>query len=433
MQDRNMRSRITLAIVVIIAFNFNFVFGQSPINSPFSRYGIGILSTPTLGQSQAMGGVNIAQGSSLYLNALNPAANTSLNLQTFLFEVGANYKIDNFTSETENSTLNTAYLKHLTFGFKPHKLWGFSAGITPYSQVGYFIQSEQDLTDIGGSGTAQHIYEGNGGLNELFINNSFRVTEWLSLGVKTSYIFGNIENVSSTTNTAPNSYTEVAKVTSSRIQDWHLSYGMLLRKSFKDEKYRFSLGATFENKQNLDATNDFVISRIMTISGGTTTENIFSISNIDSSTVDLPQSINAGFMFTYDRRLTIGLDYTMQQWNETSFLGKSSDFVSNSSKVAFGIEFIPKNTPLSYHEIIRYRVGAHYSNSYIKIDGNQLNDFGVSIGAGFPMTTSRSVLNVSFEVGQYDSPDYPQLKNKYAVIGLNFSFQDIWFVKYKYD
>ena len=39
-------------------------------------------------------------------------------------------------------------------------------------------------------------YDGSGGLTEIYLSNGFKVTDQLSLGIKATYIFGKVGNIS---------------------------------------------------------------------------------------------------------------------------------------------------------------------------------------------------------------------------------------------
>ena len=61
---------------------------DSGINSPYSRYGMGILSNQSLGINRQMGGLGYGLRSSEYINILNPASFSQADTLTMLFEAG---------------------------------------------------------------------------------------------------------------------------------------------------------------------------------------------------------------------------------------------------------------------------------------------------------------------------------------------------------
>ena len=86
---------------------------------------------------------------------------------------------------------------------------------------------------------------------------------------------------------------------------------------------------------------------------------------------------------------------------------KAQDYIQqNRVRVAAGGEYIPNAQNRNFFNRVRYRAGAHYSNSYLMINnkdedpaykGNGYNEYGVSVGMGLPLIDNRSLINVSFE------------------------------------
>ena len=70
--------------------------------------------------------------------------------------------------------------------------------------------------------------------------------------------------------------------------------------------------------------------------------------------------------------------------------------LKDRSKHALGIEFLPSFTTRNYFAKIRYRVGAYYSDPYVKVrNGKGADEFGVSAGFGLPIFMNKSILNIS--------------------------------------
>ena len=71
-------------------------FAQSGTNSPYSQYGLGLLSDQSTGFNRAMGGVAQGMHESNQINHQNPASYSNVDSLTFLFDVGAALQITNF-------------------------------------------------------------------------------------------------------------------------------------------------------------------------------------------------------------------------------------------------------------------------------------------------------------------------------------------------
>lgn len=57
-------------------------------NSPYSRYGYGLLSNPAFGASEAMGGISYGLRRSQQVNPGNPASYSEIDSLTFIFDMG---------------------------------------------------------------------------------------------------------------------------------------------------------------------------------------------------------------------------------------------------------------------------------------------------------------------------------------------------------
>ena len=110
-------------------------------------------------------------------------------------------------------------------------------------------------------------------------------------------------------------------------------------------------------------------------------------STIQSQTVDtisnafsLPTTWGIGATYVYDKRLTIGLDYTHQNWADIKFYNQKDAF-QNRKKISVGAEYLPNPVGRNYFNRIRYRVGAYYSDPYAKVNGMEgAREYGASFG-----------------------------------------------------
>ena len=150
------------------------------------------------------------------------------------------------------------------------------------------------------------------------------------------------------------------------------------------------------------------------------------------SEFELPNIYGVGLYYTYDKRLSIGLDYTLQEWGTAKFRGNYE--LSNCSKIALGVEYLPNPKGRKFAERIRYRGGLSLSDPYYKVNNvTPPKNIGVSLGFGFPIynnvTNTVTMLNTSFEYGKLGSSDL--LREDYFKFTLNVAFNEHWFFKRK--
>ena len=142
----------------------------------------------------------------------------------------------------------------------------------------------------------------------------------------------------------------------------------------------------------------------------------------------------------YDNRLLLGVDYTMQDWTDVAIFGQE-DFFTMSNSIRTGLQFTPNPEALrGYHNLIAYRAGAYYSNSYLKLRGEQLKYYGISFGAGLPLRGGRSSFNIACDLGRRGTELSGEgtLNNNlvfenYMFISFSVTLHDVWFFKRKFD
>lgn len=217
---------ILICCLLIVSFAG---IGQINTFSPYSRYGLGELSSSTFAHNTAMGGAYIAlkpdSTMPIFINAGNPAAYALIKLTCL--EVGGNGTFSKFTTDNVSINKHTANFAYGALGFPVKHNGGACFGIMPFSNVGYNLQNTATEPGIG---AVQYLYNGSGGLNKAFLgygvmpfgkrigkfkrNNLFvpdslrrlkgfgyKLAELgnelltdLSVGFNANYIFGTMEN-----------------------------------------------------------------------------------------------------------------------------------------------------------------------------------------------------------------------------------------------
>ena len=131
-----------------------------------------------------------------------------------------------------------------------------------------------------------------------------------------------------------------------------------------------------------------------------------------------------GASYTFDKRLTIGFDFSRSFWSKTSTV-ESLDDLQDRNRYAFGIEYRHNPMGRNYAERMLWRVGANLADPYVaKI---KKPDFMVSLGMGFPLRNAGTIFNVSIEYGHRGPA--ASLEEHYLRMTLNASIAENWFFK----
>ena len=110
-----------------------------------------------------------------------------------------------------------------------------------------------------------------------------------------------------------------------------------------------------------------------------------------------------------------------------------NDSLSNAWQICAGGEVIPDFSSVSsYFKRVRYRFGLNFDKTYLELRGKQINEYGLSIGFGFPLRGFRTMLNVGAEAGTRGTTANGLIRESYIRVSLGFSIYERWFVKRKY-
>ncbi len=416
------------SLLVFLALQITFLSAQVNSSSPYSRYGIGDISNNGFGQSQAMGGIGIGTRSNKHINVLNPASYSSIDSLAFLFEFGLGNQYKTFSTADGTSASNYANLQYIALEFPITKWWAGSAGIMPYSNIGYNLKNTSALS---GLDTVETFYNGDGGVNQFYFGNSFTPFDNFSVGANVSYLFGSLNQLNSVIFKNDNDATDIFIEKQTYIGDFNFEFGAQYTIELKKES-SLTVGATYGLLNELSASQNMVTTGIVT-SGGTSAADTLAYFDNEAGSITIPTKIGFGLSYVIKDKLIIGADYSMQDWSEAKVFGVN-DSLTTSSVLRLGLEYTPDwKSSLNYYKRISYRAGLKYDNTYLNINGNQISDIGISFGVGLPLRKTQTSLNIAFELGQRGTTANNLLKENYAKFSLNLTLADKWFKKKKFN
>lgn len=156
-----------------------------------------------------------------------------------------------------------------------------------------------------------------------------------------------------------------------------------------------------------------------------------------------PNTVAAGVSFTHERvsRFTAEIDYSWQGWKDVKYSPLYSSVnpgvvvfegmeFNNRSRYALGAEYVPRLRG-SYMQRVAYRIGAYYTDDYLKVRGNAVREYGVTAGFGFPTVEGKTVINLGFEWKMRQAHPEKLIRENYLNITLGVNFNEVWFFKRK--
>ena len=397
---------------------------QNNTNSPYTRYGYGDLSDQSFGNSKALGGIAFGLRDGAQINPLNPASYTAIDSLTFLFEGGVSLQNMNVSGGGVKLNAKNSSFDYLAMQFRLHPRIAMSVGLLPFSNVGYSVSDSKDENGV----SQTRSFTGDGGLHQLYGGIGVKVLKNLSLGVNASYFWGDITRTRTIIYPATSeSYSYVQQIGVS-VSDYKLDFGAQYTQELS-KKHSVTIGAVFSPKHKLN--NDYTI----------TTQASTTNSNDLDATLELPNMFGVGFTYNYDRRLTVGVDYSLQQWSKAKFGVAATDDATRAEfeetyayndrhKISVGAEYIPNLIGRSYLSHIKYRLGAYYTTPYYKIDGKKAaREYGVTAGFGLPVPRSRSILSISGQFVRVSGQETNFVNENIFRVSIGLTFNERWFFK----
>ena len=403
---------------------------QNSTNTPYSRLGYGILSDNVTSSQRGMGGVGYALNSGRQINVMNPASYAAIDTLTFLFDMGGNLR-QTWSTEPGTDGKNitgkdlSGGLDYITMQFPLGKYMGGSAGLLPYSQVGY------SFGDVVGEDAGISSRQGSGGINLLYLGVAGRPYRGLTVGANISYMFGNILNDNYVTTAEGNQslFERVLKVT-----DYKLDFGIQYSHRISP-RHRITAGIVYSPGKSFHG-HSYGVHYPINSSDNTVQPDTTGYTSLKGK-FSMPETWGIGVNYELDDRLTAEADFTYQPWSKVRYQAlegyEAAEKFSDRWKINAGLQFTPRPRG-NYLQRIQYRAGAFYTHDYLTVRGNNVREYGASIGFGLPTANSmmlRSVVNLSLEYRHRQASPRALIKEDCIMITLGINFNEMWFFQSK--
>ena len=154
---------------------------QSGTNSPYSQYGIGVLSDQGNSFNRGMNGIGLGLRPHTQINYLNPASYSAVDSLSFILDAGLSLQMTNFKEGKVSRNAKNANFEYAVAGFRAAPNLGVAFGILPVSNVGYqFTNKQYDETY---TTSVTSTYSGTGGLHEAFVGLGWSPVKGFSFGL----------------------------------------------------------------------------------------------------------------------------------------------------------------------------------------------------------------------------------------------------------
>ena len=415
-----MKNRILMAFLAAIAPLF--VFAQGGTSSPYSQYGLGVMSDRSQGLSRGMNGASLGVRKGNIINTQNPASYSAVDSLTMLIDAGVSGQITNYKENNTKVSQKSANFEYFVGSFRMLRHVGLSVGVLPYSAIGYSYETK--------SATNTYISnDGDGGFREAFLGIGWQMFPGLSVGANVGYLWGGFDR--SVISAESTSLASLSRIYSTEVSSYLADFGIQWQQPLSRTDY-ITVGATFGLGHKLGADATCVVSNVtMMLSDSMTVSNAYSV----------PMSYGLGVAYNHDDRLLVDADFLLRRWGSLDYpaISDNGDYamqgglLKDSYHFRAGLDYVPNDrTSRKYYNHIHYRLGAGYSTSYFYVNGKEgPKELSVSIGLGLPLLNNRSMVNIS---GQWCRTSATGMISENTFrINLGLTFNERWFAKWKID
>lgn len=420
---------------ILLGFGTLSIVAQSGTKSPYSQYGLGILSDQSQGFNRGMSGLFQGFRSGNQVNMQNPASYSAVDSLSMIFDVGVSGQITNFKEGGAKVNAKTANFEYVTALFRIFPKFGASIGLVPYTNVGYSYSTTQQIGSSSTTSTMQ--FSGEGGLRQAYLGLGYEFFKGFSLGANISYFWGSYKK-DITVLSSDDAVKTLSKTYDADVSSYKLDLGVQYRHSLtKTDELTF--GATFGLGHKLGSDPSLTV---MTLDGQTGVMSA-SVDTVHNG-LSIPMTIGAGIAYSRNKSLFLGVDYQLMRWGAESFPVVNentnnyelvNNYYKDRHKVTVGAEWLPNRMSRRFLNRVQYRIGASYATPYYKINGQDgPKELTVSAGFGIPLVNSwnnRSVLNISFQWANLSAKNLVTENSFRVTIGLTFN--ERWFAKWKVD
>lgn len=407
---------------ILIIFWSGIVYSQTNnlTGSPYSFFGLGVPNFSKIGNNAGYSGVGISRGEDTTLNDLNPASIGRLNTNYVVLDLGGFLELETLRDNANTENRFSGNFSSVGVGFHPGKKWGASIVITPATNVGYTLFGLTTQVEGSNEEFYSNIF-GSGGMNTIDFDIAFQATESLSLGVKSRYLFGNVDETENVV--LNNSFLTIEE--SNNYRNFQFGFGLLYK--FLE---RFELGATLQLETSLDGLQDRTVIRSLDFSTPSIADQDTDIPIADFI---MPLEYGIGLSTTITDRAQLHFDFKRSLWEDTN---QADGFGNYIDRNVYGLAFeygANLNQFANFWDRVSYRFGATYDSGYLDILGTNVSSYRFSLGVGIPISRFGSMINIGYNYTHNGEVTNVLIEEQIHTLSFNISLVDIWFRKSYYD
>ena len=411
-------------------------------NSPYSRYGLGLLSDGGNAFNKGMAGTAYGFRYGAQLNTKNPASLSAIDSLSLVFDLGVSLQRATFKQGGSTASANNTAIDYVTAGFRAAPGLGMAVGLAPYTTIGYSTTRSQTVQGSTDGTTQTETYSGDGGLREVFYALGWSPVKPLSVGLKAGYLWGEMEHTVKMA-FSDNSVSSNRQKYSSYVRTYKVDFGVQYTQAIGKADW-LTLGLSYGLGHDIAASSNYYNQKY--VSSTLTAADTLRV----SSAYSMPHTFGAGLTWNHRNSLYVGADYTLQKWGSAKMpelvdadgygtldYRTAKGSLTDMHRMSVGLEYVPNAEGVQWRKRIRYRAGFSYATPYFKVGGQDgPRDYTASFGVALPimnMHNNRSVLNVSAQYERVQPKVSGMISENYFRLSIGLTFNERWFMKWKVE
>ncbi|NAW52122.1 hypothetical protein GNY06_12315 [Elizabethkingia argentiflava] len=404
---------------------------QSIGNSPYASFGLGDVKYDNDLNISAMGGISSAYipDFSNTFNFANPAANFNLELTSLRGQVSNENNFYKSNQTGYDKTKHSNYLSNISIALPLSSKVKFGLSYQPYSTKSYNIMTQKNL---GEENQQFNLFRGEGSINMVEGALSYQVAQGFGLGFKTKFHFGKISDIEESF--FSNSELINGFETSSKIKSFNFTFGSVYQyKTPSDNK--LTLGATYQFGNSGTMESTYTNSTYFYTKNVRRDINIIEKKNSESKNI-IPQVFTAGLGYGKDNRWFTSAQVEYTKGRKLNYVLQNFEY-QDAYKISAGGWFLPNSNDFrNYFSRVTYKYGGFYEKGDLNINGKNIDSYGLSLGANFPLkptSNSFNSIDVSVELGKRGTTQNNLVQQGFINLKVGFNFADRWFIKNLYN
>lgn len=434
---RRIEKVIILAVFLVISVCVSAQEGTYGAYSPYSIFGIGDISKEGTAYNKSMGGTGIATRNNRVINYLNPAAVTARDSLSFMADFGLVQQNTLYRQGDLKSGNNTFNIYDFIMTFPIYRSSAFMVGITPYSDIGYdFSTIETNPDIIGNTGNIGYDSYGTGSVYQAFIGAGVTFWKRFSVGAEAIYYFGNLDKVTNM-NYSDDSYRSLNSGSELMIRGVTGKFGLQYEQNLGGN-LSMVIGATYKLSTGMKG---YATNYRYAVQSSVTDSLRHHVDTLAASGLRFGDELGVGISIRGGDKWNAEFNYLRSDWRKSG-MDKAAGFAVNGESVftttvsqsfRAGFEYVPNRNDIRYYmKTCSYRLGFYYDRAYYKLDGNNVNSMGVTLGITLPVFKYHNGISLGVDLGQRASTRNDMIRERYATFVIGFNIHDLWFRKIQY-